>query len=62
MDSEGEEDESDAGVETRGLVVGGEDINGCLAHDSRPGHPLGFVFWVRGKEKAGETEDGGEDS
>jgi len=46
MDSQGYEDETNAGIESRGFVVSGEDVDGSFTHDIRPGHPLRFVFWV----------------
>lgn len=51
MDPESEEDESDAGIETGGFVVFGEDVDGCLAHYSGPGHPLRFIFGVGCEEE-----------
>ena len=55
MNSDCDEKESDSGVEARGVIVGGEYVYGCLSHDSGPGHPLGFVFWVGGQKETGEN-------
>ena len=61
MDTESKENKADARIETGRFVVSGEDVDGCLAHDAGPGHPLRFIFRVGGEQEADETEDGRED-
>lgn len=49
MDAESDEDQTNSRVEPRCLVVGREDIDGYLAHELGPWHPLCFVFWIGGE-------------
>ena len=62
VDSERDEDESEASVETVCFVLTGEDVVGVVLHGCGPGHPLWFVFGVGAEEETDEHENGCEDS
>lgn len=62
MDSERDEDESYARVETVSFVLTGEDVVGVVLHGCRPRHPLWLVFRVGAEEETDEYEDGRENS
>jgi hypothetical protein len=52
MDTEGDQLETNARVETGGLGFARENPYRTLTHDFGPTHPFGLVFGVRCKNKA----------